>query len=238
MGKRDSKGKTKGNYVASAVLCIIAAIALLFVTLALFVSDSDFLLKGKMVDLNQTLAQGNSPQKDDHVQIDALGVLGQYAETKHTINGIIPAGKEKHYVAMLDESTFISVTVKGNNNVKKFEDASNDFLNAMMSSDSMPKPVHIEGRIKVVSGELDTYFTKAISSLGVKTADGYNVYHMDIDTTSTRLSSWGIVFACIAISVCFIFGALVGMKNAKNFMPMVEVDPQFGSDFNDNNTEV
>lgn len=111
----------------------------------------DYLLGGKAKDLNE-IAANVRPQKDDHVRTDSYLVLGNFAETKHYINGIIPAGKEQHYAIVLGDDNMdditdakiIVLTVKNKKTIKKLDELANDD-NANFSD-----AIAIEGQIRTL----------------------------------------------------------------------------------------
>lgn len=183
-----------------------------------FIGDMDYLLGGKAKDLNE-IAANVRPQKDDHVRTDSYLVLGNFAETKHYINGIIPAGKEQHYAIVLGDDNMdditdakiIVLTVKNKKTIKKLDELANDD-NANFSD-----AIAIEGQIRTLDPEIEGYYRDALASSGI--ADYCDYYTVAVDATQTRFFGWMIVLGALAIGVlCIIAFAKINkqIKNEKN----------------------
>lgn len=99
----------KENKKGGAIVSLIVGIIFVLLAIMCFIGDMDYLLGGKAKDLNE-IAANVRPQKDDHVRTDSYLVLGNFAETKHYINGIIPAGKEQHYAIVLGDDNMDDIT--------------------------------------------------------------------------------------------------------------------------------
>lgn len=140
----------KENKKGGAIVSLIVGIIFVLLAIMCFIGDMDYLLGGKAKDLNE-IAANVRPQKDDHVRTDSYLVLGNFAETKHYINGIIPAGKEQHYAIVLGDDNMdditdakiIVLTVKNKKTIKKLDELANDD-NANFSD-----AIAIEGQISV-----------------------------------------------------------------------------------------
>lgn len=123
----------KENKKGGAIVSLIVGIIFVLLAIMCFIGDMDYLLGGKAKDLNE-IAANVRPQKDDHVRTDSYLVLGNFAETKHYINGIIPAGKEQHYAIVLGDDNMdditdakiIVLTVKNKKTIKKLDELAND----------------------------------------------------------------------------------------------------------------
>ena len=211
---KPKKENKKGGAVFSLVMGII------FVLFAgiLFIGDMDYLLGGKAKDLNE-IAANVCPQKDDHVRTDSYLVLGNFAETKHYINGIIPAGKEQHYAIVLGDDNMdditgakiIVLTVKNKKTIKKLDELANDD-NANFSD-----AIAIEGQIRTLDPEIEGYYRDALASSGI--TDYCDYYTVALDATQTRLLGWLRVIGALAIGVlCIVAFAKINkqIKNEKN----------------------
>lgn len=204
----------KGGAVVSLVIGII------FVLFAgiLFIGDMDYLLGGKAKDLNE-IAANVCPQKDDHVRTDSYLVLGNFAETQHKINGIIPVGKEQHYAIVLgddnmtdiSEAKVIVLTVKNKKTIEKLDELANDdYANF---SDAFA----IEGQIRTMDPEISGYYRDALSDSGI--TDYCDYYTVALDATQTRLFGWLLVLGVLAVGVlCIVAFAKINkqIKNEKN----------------------
>lgn len=119
----------KENKKGGAIVSLIVGIIFVLLAIMCFIGDMDYLLGGKAKDLNE-IAANVRPQKDDHVRTDSYLVLGNFAETKHYINGIIPAGKEQHYAIVLGDDNMdditdakiIVLTVKNKKTIEKLDE--------------------------------------------------------------------------------------------------------------------
>lgn len=158
----------KENKKGGAIVSLIVGIIFVLLAIMCFIGDMDYLLGGKAKDLNE-IAANVRPQKDDHVRTDSYLVLGNFAETKHYINGIIPAGKEQHYAIVLGDDNMdditdakiIVLTVKNKKTIKKLDELANDD-NANFSD-----AIAIEGQIRTLDPEIEGYYRDALASSGI-----------------------------------------------------------------------
>lgn len=211
------KPKTQ-NKKGGAVVCLIFGIIFVLLAIVCFIGDMDYLLGGKAKDLNE-IAANTRPQKDDHVRTDSYLVLGNFAETQHRINGIIPAGKEQHYAIVLgdddmddiSDAKIIVLTVKNKKTIEKLDElANNDYADF---SDA----VAIEGQIRTLNPEIEGYYRDALDASGI--TDYCDYYTVALDATQTRLYGWMIVVGALAIGVlCIVAFAKINkqIKNEKN----------------------
>ncbi len=211
------KPKTQ-NKKGGAVVCLIFGIIFVLLAIVCFIGDMDYLLGGKAKDLNE-IAANTCPQKDDHVRTDSYLVLGNFAETQHRINGIIPAGKEQHYAIVLgdddmddiSDAKIIVLTVKNKKTIEKLDELANDDYADFSDA------IAIEGQIRTMDPEIEGYYTDALYDSGI--TDYCDYYTVALDATQTRLYGWMIVVGALAIGViCIIAFAKVNkqIKNEKN----------------------
>ncbi len=183
-----------------------------------FIGDMDYLLGGKAKDLNE-IAANVCPQKDDHVRTDSYLVLGNFAETQHRINGIIPAGKEQHYAIVLgdddmddiSDAKIIVLTVKNKKTIEKLEELANDDYADFSDA------IAIEGQIRTPDPEIEGYYRDALEDSGI--TDYCDYYTVALDATQTRLSGWLLVIGALAVGViCIVAFAKINkqIKNEKN----------------------
>lgn len=210
------KPKTQ-NKAGSAVLFAFLGVIFTLFAIILFIGDMDFLLGEEPRDLNE-IVQETSPTKDTHVKLNSYVVLGNFAETKHYINGIIPSGKEQHYLIMLDNADVIAVTVKNKKIIKKLDDMEDGTI-AWVSgtADDLPLSVEIQGKLSTMDSKIEGFFRDYISDLddaGI-TDIGMNYYSMSIDTTETRTSGWMLVLFSFVVGVGCIIGMIVTIKQNK-----------------------
>ena len=133
--------------------------------------------------------------------------LGNYAETQHKINGIIPAGKEEHYIVWLDNNAALSITVKNKKTINKLNsiiDDTWDYLDGV--SDTLPSSITIEGQVNTMDSELKGYYDDYLEDMGFADS-GFPIYYVTVDNTDTRATGWLIVGVLLVIGI----GCLVGM---------------------------
>ena len=203
------------NKKGGAVLSLVIGIIFVLFAGILFIGDMDYLLGGKAKDLNE-IAANVCPQKDDHVRTDSYLVLGNFAETQHKINGIIPVGKEQHYAIVLGDDNMtdiadakvIVLTVKNKKTIKKLDElANNDSANF---SDAFA----IEGQIRTLDPEISGYYRDALSDSGI--TDYCDYYTVALDATQTRLFGWLLVIGVLAVGVLCIVAFVKINKQIKN----------------------
>lgn len=206
------------NKKGGAVVCLVIGIIFVLLAIVCFIGDMDYLLGGKAKDLNE-IAANTRPQKDDHVRTDSYLVLGNFAETRHYINGVIPSGKEQHYAIVLgnddmddiSEAKIIVLTVKNKKTIEKLDELANDDYADFSDA------IAIEGQIRTLDPEIEGYYRDALEASGVM--DYCDYYTVALDATQTRLYGWMIVAGALAIGViCIIAFAKVNkqIKNEKN----------------------
>ena len=206
------------NKKGGAVVCLIFGIIFVLLAIVCFIGDMDYLLGGKAKDLNE-IAANTRPQKDDHVRTDSYLVLGNFAETRHYINGVIPSGKEQHYAIVLgnddmddiSEAKIVVLTVKNKKTIEKLDELANDDYADFSDA------IAIEGQIRTLDPEIEGYYRDALEASGIM--DYCDYYTVALDATQTRLYGWMIVAGALAIGViCIIAFAKVNkqIKNEKN----------------------
>lgn len=208
----------KENKKGGAVVCLIFGIIFVLLAIVCFIGDMDYLLGGKAKDLNE-IAANTRPQKDDHVRTDSYLVLGNFAETQHRIDGIIPAGKEQHYAIVLgdddmddiSDAKIIVLTVKNKKTIEKLEELANDDYADFSDA------IAIEGQIRTLDPEIEGYYRDALEDSGI--TDYCDYYTVALDATQTRLSGWLLVIGALAVGViCIVAFAKINkqIKNEKN----------------------
>lgn len=164
----------------------------------LLVIDMDFLFAKEPTDIFQLIEEQGEPAKGDYVSVDVDAVIEYYAETKHTTNGI-PTGKERHYLIWLDDTSFISLTVKGKENYKIMDEimyATYDYLDGYV--DYLPMPVEFTGRVNNMHPEIEDYYQDTLELWNISEADGMTIYYVSVDTTDTPLRAW-LILGTLAI---------------------------------------
>lgn len=203
--------KKNGNPKVAGVMFVILAIVMFAMGVIFLVSDIDFLLHGAD-NINDMIAE-NRLEAGEFVEIDVNATFGAYAETKHTINGFIPAGKEQHYVIWFDDDSLISMTVKGNKKYDTLDSITDNTSAYIMGTGTLSETAKFTGKLETVSGELRGYYQDALDYLGVDSS--VKVYYLDIDTTESKGSIIGMTLFMVALGVIFIIAAAGSFKQAK-----------------------
>jgi hypothetical protein len=205
-------GKKKSDSIASGIFVIVVAVVFLAAAVANFVSSAGFLFNGAD-DINAMIEEGSLKSGEfTRVRIDAN--FGAYAETTHTINGLIPAGNEQHYMVWLDDGSLISVTVKGDDEYDRMDDIEEQTYAYIDSGDYLGKSVTYTGKVSSIYGDLEKYYQEALDYLG---ADSTNttIYYLDIDTTETKGSIIGMSAASLALGVFLLVMGIMSVKKVK-----------------------
>jgi hypothetical protein len=216
MAKSQTKSRTASQLKTSMIISIIVAV-LCFLGAAFYtIGNWDFMILGKTVNLNEVIADGGSPQKGDHVKLKVYFVLGNFAETKHTINGFIPAGKEQHYGIMMEDGSVIAVTLKSSSDIDKFEDIYNKNWNLLEAEDYsfLNNYIEITGTVKTMNSQIEGFYKTALSGADITAADT-NIYYLSIDATDTRFSYFLVDIFLLAVMALCIFLFFVNKKKRK-----------------------
>ena len=196
--------KHNAGQVIVLAMCMLLMFVMAFV---MFVGDSDYLLGKEARDVMDYANDGVAPPKGIHIKVNVDACLGNYAETQHKINGIIPAGKEEHYIVWLDNNAALSITVKNKKTINKLNsiiDDTWDYLDGV--SDTLPSSITIEGQVNTMDSELEGYYDDYLEDMGFADS-GFPIYYVTVDNTDTRATGWLIVGVLLVIGI----GCLVGM---------------------------
>ena len=196
--------KHNAGQVIVLAMCMLLMFVMAFV---MFVGDSDYLLGKEARDVMDYADDGVAPPKGIHIKVNVDACLGNYAETQHKINGIIPAGKEEHYIVWLDNDAALSITVKNKKTINKLNsiiDDTWDYLDGV--SDTLPSSITIEGQVSTMDSELEGYYDDYLEEMGF-TDSGFPIYYVTVDNTDTRATGWIIVGVLLVIGI----GCLIGM---------------------------
>lgn len=196
--------KHNAGQVIVLAMCMLLMFVMAFV---MFVGDSDYLLGEEARDVMDYADDGVAPPKGIHIKVNVDACLGNYAETQHKINGIIPAGKEEHYIVWLDNNAALSITVKNKKTINKLNsiiDDTWDYLDGV--SDTLPSSITIEGQVNTMDSELEGYYDDYLEDMGFADS-GFPIYYVTVDNTDTRATGWLIVGVLLVIGI----GCLIGM---------------------------
>ena len=171
----------------TSIVVLIGGIFMLLLGFALLADSGKYMLSGKATDLNMVVAAGDiSEYKGEHVSVDVDAVFEQFAETKHTWNGI-PTGKDKHFLIWLDDGSVIAAAVPGRKAqpVEDLIEQTRDYINGI-SNELTTEKVHLEGTLQSMGGELQKYYDEVLDEIGAKDAD-LEIRYYQVDCTNSRL---------------------------------------------------
>lgn len=205
--------KKKGGVVSFVLLAIL----FYFLGVVLLATEMKY-LTAEPRDLYEVVTSGDKPEKGEYVTLDVDAVIDWYAETQHKINGFIPAGKEQHCIVWVDDTTFISLTVKSKKDIETVDDIINatwDYLDG--DTDYMHKPVQFSGKIETIGYKVQKYWDEAMGSTGldVKYDSDYTVYDLTIDTTESKGKTIVLFVVMLVIGTVFVIAAIASGKSNK-----------------------
>jgi hypothetical protein len=209
-----AKGNTgKKGSAGIGVLLIVIGVIIAIVGVVTFVAGSDVIFRGAD-DINTMIAENRLEAGEfTNVRIDAD--FGAYRETKRTICGFIPVGKEQHYMVWLDDGSIISVTVKGKSTYEKLDAIEEQTYDYMQNGGYLAQSMTFTGKVTEISGDLADYYQEALDNVGVDESTA-NILYLDIDTTKTKASviGWSAVMLALGmiLLVVGIVKALPGKK--------------------------
>lgn len=209
-----AKVKKQQSPKSAGITCVVIAIFAFLIGIALLAAKKDVVINGPK-DMNQVLASGNI-KEGDFVKINVDRTFGSYAERKHTINGIIPFGKDTYYVVWLNDDSIISLSVKNKKQVKKLETIVNQTASYLYGYGNLNESITLVGEVKALKSDESKLYRDAIRMLGSEGIDFENrdIHYYNIDCTSNRKTAilYPVVF--IIIGIFCIFCAVINFKYA------------------------
>ncbi|MBE5953175.1 MAG: hypothetical protein E7257_03325 [Lachnospiraceae bacterium] len=189
----------------ASVAALVFGVIIVAGIIALYMGTHIDLMFHEPKDLMELIEEEGSPKKGEYVSVGIDAAVDCYAETKHRINGIIPAGTDMHYVLWLDDGSFISIKVNGKKNIEKLDKIVNEtqrYVNG--NSDTLPAKYELSGVISTMDSEIEDYYRQDIRYWGIDES-GYPIYYVEIDETQSKLSAWLMMgfFALIEV-ICVI----------------------------------
>lgn len=220
----------KKSYVGGAVGFIFLSIVCLLLSFVMFVGgDMDYLMGENPDDINE-IVKSAYPQKNDYVKLDTYLTVGQFAVTKHKINGIIPAGTEKHYMVMLEDGSMIAVTVKNKKDIKKLDkqvDQTWEYIEG--SRELLPSMLDIEGQLSTMDSKIEEYFKDYLDDIGYDNSMG-DIHYLSIDMTQNRVKAWSIIILLFLGGMAFITAAVFTIKKGRR-EKRESKEPEFWNDY-------
>lgn len=193
------------------IFMIIFGVFMLIGALMPFISHGSYMFGGKPKHLSEILKTNDLYNyKDKFVSAEIDAIIDVYAETKRTYN-FIPVGKENHYILWLDDGSMMSLAISGKD--KEIEEIINstwDYLDE--KSDYLTdKPLHVEGVINSLGGDVRKYFDEALEYFGIDESVA-TIHYYEIDATDSRLLNWVASLIMFAIGSLLLYAALAKPK--------------------------
>ena len=215
-GEKENFMKT-GKSIFYGIFCTILGIGIFIYGIYNLVHYAGFYFTGKTFDLNHAISNGEELPLDTYVTLTSNSVLGNYAETKHTY-GFIPIGKDEHYIVLLDDNTFMSVTVKGKTKIDQLEKIADEtWADENYYATSY---ITLVGRIQnFTGGEIYGYYKDAFSQMGFDlTAADTPIRNLTLEATETRGNQWLWEIGYFLIGALSFFAGLayLGVLNKGN----------------------
>ena len=199
----------------SSVVALVFGVIIVAGIMALYIGTHIDLMFHEPKDLMELIEEEGSPKKGEYVSVGIDAVVDCYAETKHRINGIIPAGTDMHYVLWLDDGSFISLMVNGKKNIEKLDKIMSEtqrYVNG--NTDTLPAKYQLSGVISTMDSEIEGYYRQDIQYWGINES-GYPIYYVQIDETQSKLSAWLMMGFFALIEVICVIALINAIKEKK-----------------------
>lgn len=196
------------------IFLILCGVLLLAAGIYLFSANASYYVFGNTYNMHDLLFSYQEWPVDRFTTFTVDTCFGNYAETKHTVNGLIPIGKDEHYIVMLEDHSLVSVSVKGKKHIQAMEKLTEETWNSEeYRSDS---PITLTGMIKTgVDPEVQGYYQEVLSQMGIDPATSEQVRYMAIDTTDTRIGGWMIFLGALILGGFCLFSGISGLRQKK-----------------------
>ena len=205
------KTSNNKNIINKIIMIVLGAFMLLGAIMP-FISHGSYMFGGKPKELSEILYKEELySYKDKFVSVDIDAIIDIYAETNRTYN-FIPVGKDNHYIVWLDDGSMISLAISGKdkeieaiiNSTWDYLDEKTDYLT--------DKPLHVEGIINSLSGDVREYYDEALNYFGIDESVAA-IHYYEIDATESRLLNWIVSIVMLSIGLFFLYAAFAKPKN-------------------------
>lgn len=200
----------KGNIVG-----LVFGVIIVTAIIALYVGTHIDLMFKEPQDLIELISEEGEPVKDAYVSLEVDAVVECYAETKHRINGIIPAGTDRHYILWLTDGSFISLQAKGKKDIEALDKIMDQTYDALFVENApVPDTYELTGVISTMDSEIQGYYRQTLNLWGIDTTVG-QIYYVQLDETQTKLSSWLMMGFFVVIDIICIIALVSSIKESK-----------------------
>ena len=160
-------------------------LGVLFIGLAGFMlwKDADYIFLGKTEDLNEILENDGVPPRDSFVTYSCGVCMGNYAETRQYLNGLIPLPGTTQEFAVLGENGMIFSVEAG----KKALVSELTRLAEAEYEEGLASPVSLTGSVKTIDSEMRGFLEESFDPEELEDY-GLSLSYYVIDTTETRLT--------------------------------------------------
>ncbi len=190
---------------SSFIISLLLGIFLSGLAVVILVHDAEYIFTGKTVNLNEVIENGGEMPRDKYVTYTCNYPLGNYAETKQTISGVIPLPfKTQQYALLCENGIIMSAEVSKKAKIEELNEAIDDMYNGEAAS------VTLTGCLITNNPEMNGYLSEFLTAVGIDTesSDIQQTYYL-IDTTKTRLS---LILAYTFLLVIGLFVIIVDIK--------------------------
>ena len=189
------------------ILGVFLGIMIIALAVIMFVHDSSFILTGKTVDLNQILENNEELPRDKYVTYTCTFPIGNYAETKQTLNGIIPLPfKSQEYAILCENGMVISTEISKKSKIREMDAAVDKVYNGEEVS------VELKGCLEIISSDMSKFLEE---SFGTENDNAnFQLTNFVIDTTETRLNITFLYVFVFLIGLALTVGSIIRLRSA------------------------
>lgn len=179
------------------VFWILFGVVLIAVAVAMFAHDADYILTGNTVNLNEILENGGELPRDKFVTYTCNISLGNYAETREYIDGIIPLpGKTQQFAMLTENGMIISAEIETKTKIDEMMN-----LTENIDYDNPTTPVVITGCFEINSSDMDRCLINYFSGYDLEDS-GIILTSYVINTTKTRAGLVALYLFVFVVGVC------------------------------------
>ncbi len=224
--------KTKSQQKTGFILCIVLAVLVAAFAAGYIILEGSYMFLGKTKNMNEILADGAPLEKGDYVTLDVRFVLGNFAETKHKINGFIPIGTDQHYLIILDNGSAMPLMIKSKSDIEKLDALINPTWSFLSGETTTPptETLRLSGCISSMNHEIEDYYKQALSTAGLDSTNTTNIYYLTFDATQTRFSKILILLMIVGLFILLIIGAIFSRKRLKQLSNLQNIARENASD--------
>lgn len=183
----------------SKIKSVLIMIAFWGFFIFLLTQDAGYLF-GNAKIFNEALSNGTL-QKNDFVEVNIKEVYGSYSYTDHMLGGIIPMGKDNHYIVKLEDDSIISLTVKDNNDIEKLDNSMEGECN-----------LQFVGRLETPSAKIRQYYLECIAEVGEEQLEASAIYSdISIDATENKFTVSILIIGCLLLALISTAGFVFGL---------------------------